>query len=126
MRVTPNQFEQHLVEPNSSLGHALRYLLKLWSGLTLFLRQAGAPLDNNLCERVLKRVILHRKNSMFYKTSKGAEVGDIYMSLIHTCELCGVNPFEYLQALQIHAQNVLTRAALWLPWNYREQLARAA
>lgn len=121
-----NQFEQHLVEPNSSLGQALRYLLKHWSGLTLFLRQAGAPLDNNLCERVLKRVILHRKNSMFYKTSKGAEVGDIYMSLIHTCELCGVNPFEYLQALQIHAQNVLTRAALWLPWNYREQLARAA
>lgn len=63
---------------------------------------------------------------MFYKTCKGAEIGDIYMSLIHTCELCGVNPFEYLQALQIHAQNVLTRAALWLPWNYREQLARAA
>jgi len=121
-----DQFEQRRVEPNSALGQALRYLLKHWSELTLFLRKAGAPLDNNLCERVLKRAILHRKNSMFYKTCKGAEVGDIYMSLIHTCQLCGVNPFGYLQALQIHVQDVLTRAALWLPWNYREQLARAA
>jgi len=121
-----DQFEQRVVEPNSGLGQALRYLLKHWSELTLFLRKAGAPLDNNVCERALKRAILHRKNSMFYKTCKGAEVGDIYMSLIHTCALCRVNPFEYLQALQIHAQDVLTRAALWLPWNYREQLARAA
>jgi transposase len=121
-----DQFEQRLVEPNSALGQALRYLLKHWSGLTLFLHKAGAPLDNNLVERMLKRAILHRKNSMFYKTCKGAKVGDIYMSLIHTCGLCRVNPFEYLQALQIHAHDVQARAALWLPWNYREQLARAA
>ncbi|MDP2694457.1 MAG: transposase, partial [Gallionella sp.] len=121
-----DQFEQRLVEPNSALGQALRYMLKHWSGLTLFLHKAGAPLDNNLVERALKRAILHRKNSMFYKTRKGAEVGDIYMSLIHTCELCRVNPFEYLQALQIHAKDVQARAALWLPWNYREQLTRAA
>ena len=121
-----DQFEQRLVEPNSALGQALRYMLKHWSGLTLFLHKAGAPLDNNLVERALKRAILHRKNSMFYKTRKGAEIGDIYMSLIHTCGLCRVNPFEYLQALQIHAHDVQTRAALWLPWNYREQLARAA
>ena len=121
-----DQLAQRRVEPNSGLGKALSYLLKHWSGLTLFLRKAGAPLDNNVCERALKRAILHRKNSMFYKTSYGAQVGDIYMSVIHTCELCRVNPFEYLQALQIHAKDVLTRAALWLPWNYREQLARVA
>ena len=42
------QFAQRQVEPNSGLGKALRYLLKHWSALTLFLRQAGAPLDNNL------------------------------------------------------------------------------
>ena len=121
-----DQFEQRVVEPNSGLGQALRYFLNHWSGLTLFLRKAGAPLDNNLCERGLKRAILHRKNSMFYKTCNGAAVGDIYMSLIHTCTLCRVNPFAYLQALQIHAQDVMARAALWLPWNYHQQLARAA
>ena len=97
------QFEQHLVEPNSGLGGALRYLIKHWEPLTLFLRQAGAPLDNNVCERALKRAILHRKGSMFYKTPNGAEVGDVYMSVIHTCRLCEVNPFDCLQALQKNA-----------------------
>jgi transposase len=119
------QFDKRLVEPNSGLGKALRYLIRHWDKLTLFLRQAGAPLDNNLCEQILKRAILHRKASMFYKTVTGAEVGDVYMSLIHTCRLCEVNPFEYLNALQHHAQDVFTDAARWLPWNYREQLAAA-
>ena len=118
-----DQLQQRLVEPNSALGNALRYMLKHWEGLTLFLRKAGAPLDNNLCERSLKRAILHRKGSMFYKTVNGAELGDIYMSIIHTCQLCNVNAFDYLQALQIHAEKVQGDAARWLPWNYREQLA---
>jgi len=117
-----DQLEQRLVEPNSGLGNALRYILKHWEGLTLFLRKAGAPLDNNLCERSLKRAILHRKGSMFYKTVNGAELGDIYMSIIHTCQLCNVNAFDYLQALQIHAGKAQADAARWLPWNYREQL----
>jgi hypothetical protein len=72
----------------------------------LFLRQAGAPLDNNVCERALKKAILHRKNSLFYKTEKGAEVGDLFMSLIHTTELCGANPFEYLTQLQRHSDEL--------------------
>jgi len=55
------QIEQHRVEPNSSLGEAISYMLKHWNELTLFLRQPGAPLDNNVCERALKKVILHRK-----------------------------------------------------------------
>ena len=120
-----DQFAQRKVEPNSGLGQALRYLIKHWSGLTLFLRKAGAPLDNNLVERCLKRAILHRKNSMFYKTCTGAEVGDIYMSLIHTCHLCNVNPFDYLQALQIHALDVITTPSQWMPWHYRDQLPAA-
>jgi transposase len=41
-------------------------MLKHWDPLTLFLRQPGAPLDNNLCERALKKAILHRKNALFY------------------------------------------------------------
>ena len=117
-----NQIGQKLIEPNSALGQALRYMIGHWNELTLFLRKAGAPLDNNICERGLKRAILHRKNSMFYKTLKGAEAGDVYMSLIHTCELCHVNPFLYLQALLTYAKDVMAQAALWLPWNYHDQL----
>jgi len=54
------QFDERKVEPNSGLGAAISYLLKYWDRLTLFLRQPGAPLDNNVCERALKKSILHR------------------------------------------------------------------
>ena len=87
------QIEDRLVEPNSALGEAISYMLKHWEKLTLFLRQPGAPLDNNICERALKQAILHRKNALFYKTHNGAHVGDLFMSLIHTCRLGGVDPF---------------------------------
>jgi len=116
------QSEQRLVEPNSGLGTAINYLRKHWEKLTLFLRVAGAPLDNNICERALKKVILHRKNALFFKTKHGAAVGDLYLSLIHTCELNGGNPFEYLTALQRHAAAVAAAPGEWMPWNYRERL----
>ena len=120
------QFEQRLVEPNSALGGAISYLLKYWKELTLFLRVAGAPLDNNICEQALKRAILHRKNAMFYKTCHGAHVGDVFMSLIYTCELCGANPFDYLTELKRHAGELAAAPQNWMPWNYRQMLAPAA
>jgi transposase len=118
------QFDEHRVEPNSSLGSAISYLLKHWEKLTLFLRVAGAPLDNNVCERALKRAILHRKNALFYKTCRGAHVGDLFMSLIHTCQLCGANPFDYLTELERHAGEFSANPEHWMPWSYREMLDR--
>ncbi len=117
-------FEDRLVEPNSALGKAISYMLKHWEKLTLFLRQPGAPLDNNVCERALKKAILHRKNAMFYKTENGAHVGDLFMSLIHTCQLCGANPFDYLTELQRHAKEMSEAPQAWMPWNYRDTLER--
>lgn len=119
------RFDEKLVEPNSTLGTAIKYMQRHWGKLTLFLRVAGAPLDNNLCEQMLKRAILHRKNSLFYRTERGAAVGDSYMSLIYTAELCGANPFEYLVALQRHASAVAAHPERWMPWNYRDALAAA-
>jgi transposase len=120
------QLNEKKVEPNSGLGVAMNYLLKHWHRLTLFLRQPGTPLDNNICERGLKKAILHRKNSLFYKTRNGARVGDLYMSLIHTCELAGANAFDYLTELQRHAAELKKRPADWMPWNYRKTLLQAA
>jgi transposase len=97
-------------------------MLRHWDKLTLFLRQAGAPLDNNLCERALKKAILHRKNALFYKTQNGARVGDLFMSLIYTCQLNQANPFDYLTQLQQHADLVTASSEMWLPGNYRTTL----
>jgi len=118
------QFAERKTEPNSGLGKAITYLLRHWRPLTTFLRVAGVPLDNNICERALKRAVLHRKNALFYKTLNGAQVGDLFMSLIHTCQLCGANSFDYLIELQRHAQELAASPAQWMPWNYRETLAR--
>ena len=93
---------------------------------TEFLRERGAPLDNNICERALKRAVLHRKNALYYRTLNGAQVGDLFMSLIHTCELCGANPFDYLVELQRHAAELAAEPGRWMPWNYRARLAPRA
>ena len=120
------QLEERIVEPNSNLGKAIKYMIRHWEALTLFLEVPGAPLDNNICERALKKAILHRKNSMFYKTRNGARVGALFMSLIHTCQLNGVNALDYLQTLTEHAGNLATAPKKWLPWNYRDTVAALA
>jgi transposase len=119
------QIDQKKIEPNSDLGQAIGYMLKRWEKLTLFLREPGAPLDNNACEQILKRAVRHRRNSLFYKTERGALVGDLFMSLIETCRFCHVNPLDYLTALQKHARLVNEHPEQWLPWNHQAALAAA-
>jgi transposase len=116
------QFSQRKVEPNSGLGKAITYMQRHWKALTLFLHQPGAPLDNNICERAIKLAVLHRKNALFYRTLNGAQVGDLFMSLIHTCQLNGVNSFDYLVELLRHAAQVAARPHDWMPWRYRANL----
>jgi transposase len=123
-RLMEEHLAQKRVEPNSGIGEAFHYLLKRWDKFTLFLREPGAPLDNNRCERALKTAIRHRNASLFYRSQRSASVGDMYMSIIHTTELCGGNPFDYLTALQRHHKLVAEKPAEWLPWNYQETLAR--
>jgi hypothetical protein len=118
-----DQIDQKLVEPNSRMGEAVLYMINHWEALTLFLRVPGAPLDNNICERALKVSIRHRNNSLFYKTESGAQVGDLFMSIIHTCRLNGVNAFKYLTAIQEHAAKAAATPADWMPWNYRQTIA---
>ena len=101
-------------------------MLKRWEKLTLFLRVPGAPLDNNICERALKKAILHRKNALFYKSTNGARVGDVFMSLIYTCELSGTNPFDYLTELERHADKLSASPRDWMPWSYRATCGTAS
>lgn len=90
------------------------------------MRFARAPLDNNFAERGLKKAILYRNNSLLYKTRNGARVGDLFMSLIHSCELCAANVFDYLTELQRHVMELKSKPSDWMPWSYRAALQRAA
>lgn len=116
--------EEKEVEPNSSMGKAIRYLQNQWEGLTLFLRVAGVPLTNNKMERLLKRAVLNRKNAYFYLTEEGARIGDVLMSTIETCVLNEINPWKYLVAIQKHQDKVRKNPELWVPWAYEKELEK--
>ncbi|SLM31266.1 transposase (fragment) [Desulfamplus magnetovallimortis] len=116
------QIHGKLVEPNSALGSAISYLLDRWEKFTLFLRVAGAPLDNNICEQALKRAVLNRKNAMFYKNEIGALIGDMFTSIIHTCYLGKVNAMDYLIKLQEYEADMKKNPEKWMPWNYRQTI----
>ena len=90
------QLGQKAVEPNSGLGQAIGYMLNHWKALTLFLKVPDAPLDNNICERALKKAILHRKSALFFKTENGARVGDIFMSIIQNFQCSSKRTFTSL------------------------------
>jgi len=112
------------VEPNSPLGGAFKYMLKHWKELTLFLRVAGAPLDSNIVERALKLAIRVRKACLFFKTTRGAEVGNHMMSVIHTALQSGIEPIVYLTGLQEYKDLVAKAPMQWLPWSYEATLAK--
>jgi hypothetical protein len=112
------QIDEHLVEPNSSLGKAIGYMQAHWETLTRFLSVPGAPIDNNLAERLLKLFLRQRKNSLFYQNPHGAYIASVLTSLIATCLYAGVNAVDYLVALQEHRHEVFVNPAAWLPWAY--------
>ena len=121
------QLDERRVEPNSDLGKALRYWRRHWDRLTLWLREGEAPLDNNLAEQALRKVVLMRKNSLFFRTQWGAAVGDVLVSLIQTCRLNGVDAWDYLVTIIREEAEVTRFPERYLPWNYREErLSRAA
>jgi hypothetical protein len=112
------QTAERLVEPNSSLGKAIAYLLGHWETLTRFLTVPGAPLDNNTAERALKLCIRQRKPSLFYATEHSAYIASLLTSVIATCLQAGINALEYLVAVQNHRPQVFANPSAWLPWNY--------
>ena len=71
---------------------------------------------------MLKLAIRSRRNSLFYRSARGAFVADVYMTLLHAAALHGVNPVEYLTALIRNERAVPQDPARWLPWNYTSTL----
>ena len=110
------------MEPNSLLGDAIRYFTKHEHGLRKFLEVPGAKLDNNSMEQALKLVVLGRKNHFFFKSTVGAAVADVIMSLIATVSKAGVNLFEYMCDLQHYHKEVKAEPEKWLPWVYEQTI----
>ena len=118
------ELECGTVEANGTLGQAMGYLLRHHENLTLFLREEGAPIDNNVIERLLKLIVRGRKNSSFYRSEVGAGVSDVITSVLGTCHENALNAFDYLCAVQRHAKAVRREPERWLPWNWPRAAAQ--
>ena len=105
-------------------GHSISRTLKHCDELSAVRRrQPVLPAGQQpVLSGALKKAILHRKDALFYKTRNGAKVGDLFMSLIYTCQLNEANPFDYLTELQQHAEVLAACPERWMPWNYRDAL----
>lgn len=130
---TEQEFREKRVEPNSSLGKAMGYFQNHYEKLTQFCRVAGAPIDNNVAEQALKAPAMIRKNSYFFKTSNGACVGGIILSVLVSCRLNRRNTWNYLVWVLRNEAEVKRNPRAFLPWVYKgegegeeEEEARAA
>jgi hypothetical protein len=84
-----------LILPKNKMGEAIDYTLNHWIQLTRFLEDGRLPIDNNLCENTIRPVALGRKNWLFAGSPEGAKRMAIIYSLVATCKLNGINPYEY-------------------------------
>lgn len=107
--------ENETALPNSELGKAIRYLLKRWQPLTLFLDNPVVPLDNNAAERSLRGPVVGRKVHYGSKSKRGTEVAAILYTILETAKLHCRNPAAYLQEAVQH----LHQGKLLMPWDYQ-------
>jgi transposase len=84
-----------VVLPKNKIAEAIAYTLNHWTHLTRFLEDGRLPIDNNLCENTIRPVALGRKNWLFAGSIDGAKRMAIIYSLVATCKLNSINPYEY-------------------------------
>jgi transposase len=86
--------ENHL--PQGLTGKAIRYTLKLWNKLIVFLDDGKVEIDNNLVENKMRPIAIGRKNWLFFGSKDSGQQSAIIYSLVETCKMLGINPQEYL------------------------------
>jgi IS1 family transposase len=101
--------------PKSPLGRAIRYTLKLWKGLNVFLDNALVPLDTNWIERMQRSPVVGRKNYYGMKSLANARMAAIWHSVIQTCILNGVEPREYINET---IRAILSQERVVMPWDW--------
>jgi transposase len=114
--------------PKHPMAEAVNYALSQWDELNVFCFDGAVPIDNNVSEREMKRVVLNRKNSLFVGNPRGGRTAAILASLTSTCRRHDVDPQLYLTQLLMNLpQAKVSELADWLPdqWKIRHQARMA-
>ena len=112
--------------PSSPLTKALAYAHKRRAALEVFLTDPDVPIDTNHLERALRPIPMGRKNWMFSWTELGAQHVGVVQSLIATCRLHQVDPFDYLvDVLQRVGQHPAADVAQLTPRQWAQHFGKA-
>jgi hypothetical protein len=104
------------------MAEAIGYVLNQWQELTVFASDGAVPIDNNVSEREMKRVVLNRKNSLFVGNARGGRTAAILASLTSTCRRHDIDPQLYLTQLLVNLpSSPINKLSAWLPdqWKMR-------
>jgi hypothetical protein len=111
--------------PKHPMAEAVNYVLGQWEELNVFCSDGAVPIDNNVSEREMKRVVLNRKNSLFVGNARGGRTAAILASITSSCRRHGVDPQRYLTQLLVNLPAArLSDLPAWLPNEWKRRQAR--
>ncbi|MCP4933744.1 MAG: IS66 family transposase [bacterium] len=111
------------VSPKSRIGEKLAYIANHWDGLQLFLTDGRVEIDSNAVENTIRPIALNRKNALFAGHDEGGKNWGLFASLIETCKLNGINPFDYLKATleALASGHPQSRIDELMPWAFKKK-----
>ena len=114
--------------PKHPMADAVNYTLGQWEALTVFTTDGAVPIDNNVSEREMKRVVLNRKNSLFVGNPRGGRTAAILASLTSSCRRHDMDPHLYFMQLLVNLPTWPARDLdAWLPDRWKQaHFARCA
>ncbi len=114
--------------PKHFMADAVNYTLGQWEALTVFTSDGAVPIDNNVSEREMKRVVLNRKNSLFVGNPRGGRTAAILASLTSSCRRHDMDPHLYFMQLLVNLPTWPARDLdAWLPDRWKQtHIARCA
>ena len=112
------------VSGGSRIARAIRYALKHWAGLTVFLDDGRVEIDSNVVERAIRPIALNRKNALFAGSDQGGVHWGVIASLIETCKLNAVNPQAYLASTltRLINRHPASQVDQLMPWAYANRV----
>jgi len=111
------------VSPKSRIGEKLAYIGNQWDGLQIFLNDGRVEIDSNAVENTIRPIAINRKNALFAGHDEGGKNWGLFASLIETCKMNGINPFDYLKATLEALANGHPQSRIdeLMPWAFKKK-----
>lgn len=112
--------------PSGPLATACNYAIERWDGLCRYCEKGYYDIDNNAVERSIRPLTLGRKNWLFVDSDESAEDTALYMTLVGSCNLLGIAPYQYFMTIlpKLHEKMTADEYGMLLPHKIAEYLRK--